>query len=182
MSKTTYSSASVSLPRDIVEEGLNKTPAFYKSMANDATISRFKNQVVDENLPFIVEYLDGTVILDNKGANKTTITFKSQVHTEPPIIEGMIIQPDMPSANVLPVQAWWQYEFIDIYLPLNTQRLPVFSGIGNITKNNFTFNIQTYMVRHDDFGDYSLPVVTTYSYPYAGQTVKYKLWILRLPI
>lgn len=147
-------------PKAITEVRLNQTPDFYKSMANDATISKFKNQEVNEDFPFIVEYMEGSVVLNASGKNSDVIPFKRQVHDNPPIIEGMLFQPDMPSANILPIQTYWS-DGLTLF--------PLFSGIGEITKNNFTFNIQTY----------SELVGASYTYPYAGQQVKYKLWILR---
>lgn len=183
MFKKTISSVLEIPPKTIPEHNLNQTPAFYKSMANDAFISKFKNQEVNENFPFIVEYIEGSVVLNSQGKNTDTITFIKQVHDLPPIIEGMLFQPDL-GVNVMPIQTTWTYNPIDDFMPPAPQVLPLFSGIGLITKNNFTFNIQTSMTETEDFGDYSLypTTIITNVYPFAGQFVKYKLWILRLNI
>ena len=170
------------LPKTIVEKDLNQTPAFYKSMANDAFISKFKNQEVGENFPFIVEYMEGSVKLSDTGTNADTITFIKQVHDLPPIIEGMLFQPDMPSANVLPIQTCWEYTYTQFGTTSPAQKYPVASVIGNITKNNFTFNIRTKYTIHDEYADDDSLISSTTTYPYAGQFVKYKLWILRLNI
>lgn len=169
-------------PETIPETNLNQTPAFYKSMANDAFISKFKNQEVNENFPFIVEYVEGSVKLSDTGTNTDTITFIKQVHDLPPIIEGMLFQPDMPSANVLPIQTCWEYYWTQFGVTSPAQKYPVASVIGNITKNNFTFNIRTKRILTDVYADDDSLTSSTTTYPYAGQFVKYKLWILRLNI
>jgi hypothetical protein len=147
-------------------------------MANDALVSKFKNQEVSRNFPFITEYMEGSVFLDSKGRNTDTLTFKRQVHDAPPLVEGMFYQTDLPSANVLPIQTYWRYIAILGGVTINDINSPLFSGIGMITKSNLTLNIQTYMEQTENFDT----LMTTDSYPYAGTIVKYKLWILRLQI
>ena len=117
------------------------------------------------------------MVLNSQGRNTDTITFRRQVHEAPPIIEGMLEQPDMPTQNTLPIQTHWEFQFTGDE-GLVVQKYPLFSGIGSITKNNFTFNIATTWVRTQPEGD---PTPDD-NFLYAGQVVKYKLWILRLTI
>lgn len=181
MYKKTISSVSEIPPETIPEGNLNQTPPFYKSMANNAFIARFKNQEVNENFPFIVEYVEGSVKLDANGRNTDTIKFINQVHTQPPIIEGMLFQPDL-GANVMPLQPHWEYTFTMSGATSDPQKYGIFSGIGNITNNNFRFNIRTLWKIHEEYADDESLISSTTTYPYAGQFVKYKLWILRLAI
>ena len=153
---------------------LKKVPNFYQGFSNSPYTSRFQNQEVNENFPFIVEYLEGSVTLNAQGKNIDTITFTKQVHIVPPIVEGMLYQPDLPSANVLPIQTYLHYTSSDGA----DDTLPMFSGIGYISTNGFVFNINT---KYEDYYDV-IPNTHTYTYPYANQTVKYKLWVLRLAL
>jgi hypothetical protein len=160
----------------VQELPLKTIPSYYTGMSNNPTVSRFKNQEVNENFPFVVEYLSGSLPLNAQGKNTDTITFKKQVHAAIPIIEGMIEQPDMTSPNILPIQTYFEYIVLQFGIVQDDEFPPLFSGIGTITKNGFTFNVNTKFIRTYDADTDT----TTYSYPYAGQFFKYKLWVLRL--
>lgn len=87
---------------------LNDKPGFYKSLTNNATISRLRGLDVKTNMPYIVEFLEGT-------ANLEFLTLKfTQKYKQVPLVLGLIERSDLGQRVTIPIQPDNTWMFVSL--------------------------------------------------------------------
>ena len=130
---------------DIVKtRKLNQVPEYYQSMANNPTLDRLQRTTVRENLPTLIEVVEGTLQLNEHGESRQVFKFINQIFTKPPLVVGFGRHPNckvikFPSEDMLTDS-------------ISGETFPIYIGIGIVTTNSvqlsICFNMCSMMNRH----------------------------------
>ena len=133
-------------------------------MANNPTLDRLQRTTVRENLPTLIEVIEGTLQLNEHGESRQVFKFINQIFTKPPLVVGF---GKHPNGNVV------KFPMEDFYDTPGGEFYPIYNGIGVITTNSVQLNLNT--TKHLISAPDPDPSTWVWTYVYPNKLFKYKL-------